>query len=178
MAGMLRGWLTDLHTRAHELAPTTARTLASVTTDLVTATLARHLDAEDGATAEAHRRTLWLRVHVFIDQHLGDPGLTPEAIAAAHGISTRHLHRLFAEHDRTVAAWIRHRRLERCRHDLADPALRDRSVQAIATRWGFAAPAHFSRVFRAAYGVSPREHRDTARTGAAQDRPDPAGPGG
>ncbi|GAB2620473.1 helix-turn-helix domain-containing protein [Streptomyces capparidis] len=170
MARMLRGWLTDLHSRAHELAPTAAPTLASVTADLVTTTLARRLDAEDGVSAEAARRTLWLRVHTFVDQHLGDPGLTPEAIATAHGISTRHLHRLFAEHDRTVAAWIHHRRLERCRHDLADPQLAARPIHAIAAHWGFTAPAHFSRAFRAAYGVSPREHRNAAQAGDAGDR--------
>ncbi|GAB2620489.1 hypothetical protein GCM10027168_60690 [Streptomyces capparidis] len=115
-------------------------------------------------TDQARRRALWLRVHAFIDQHLGDPALGPEAIAAAHGISTRHLHRLFAEHDRTVAAWIRHRRLECCRDDLADPQLAARPIQSIAAQWGFTGPAQFSRAFRAAYGVSPREHRHAART--------------
>ncbi|MFJ9520782.1 AraC family transcriptional regulator [Kitasatospora sp. NPDC101801] len=38
----------------------------------------------------------------------------------------------------------------------------------VARRWGFVNPAHFSRVFRAAYGVSPREWR-ALRTAEAVD---------
>ncbi|GGQ13574.1 hypothetical protein GCM10010187_32420 [Actinomadura coerulea] len=41
---------------------------------------------------------------------------------------------LFQEQGLTVAAWIRERRLERCRHDLADPRLLARPVQGVATR--------------------------------------------
>ena len=52
-----------------------------------------------------------------------------------------------------MASYIRDLRLARCRRDLADPALRNQPVQAIAARWGFSDKAHFSRVFRAAHGV-------------------------
>jgi AraC-like DNA-binding protein len=45
--------------------------------------------------------------------------------------------------------------------DLLDPALAARPVSAIAARWGLVDPAHFSRLFRAAYGVSPVEYRRT-----------------
>ena len=37
---------------------------------------------------------------------------------------------------------------ERCRRDLVNPALADRPVAAIASRWGFVDAAHFSRVFQ------------------------------
>ncbi|MEU5391505.1 helix-turn-helix domain-containing protein [Streptomyces tibetensis] len=30
-------------------------------------------------------------------------------------------------------------------------------VAAVARRWGFTSPSHFSRAFRAAYGTTPRE---------------------
>ena len=33
------------------------------------------------------------------------------------------------------------------------------SMAAIGARWGLLDPASFSRAFRAAYGVSPREYR-------------------
>jgi AraC-like DNA-binding protein len=58
-----------------------------------------------------------------------------------------------------VAGWIRRRRLERCRRDLLDPALRAQPVGVIAARWGLTEPAHFSRLFRAAYGVPPVAYR-------------------
>jgi AraC-like DNA-binding protein len=103
-----------------------------------------------------------LRVHAFIEARLGDPELTPGAIAAAHHISFRYPHRLFEPQETTVAGWIRRRRLERCRRDLLDPALRWQPVAPIGARWGLANPAHFGRAFRAAYGVPPAEYRALA----------------
>jgi AraC-like DNA-binding protein len=76
----------------------------------------------------------------------------------------RYLHRLFEAQDTTVAAWIRRRRLERCRRDLADPAFRGVPVSAVAARWGLPDPAHFSRLFRRTYGLPPAEYRGSCRT--------------
>jgi AraC-like DNA-binding protein len=73
-------------------------------------------------------------------------------------ISTRGLHRLFEDQGMTVAAWIRAQRLEGCRCDLANPALRLMPIYEIAVRWGFSHPAAFSRAFRT-YGLSPRDYR-------------------
>ncbi|WP_416442839.1 helix-turn-helix domain-containing protein [Leucobacter sp. HNU] len=58
-----------------------------------------------------------------------------------------------------MSAYIRSQRLEHCRRDLTNPALTDRPVSAIAARWGFIDAAHFSRVFRAHFGSTPREVR-------------------
>jgi AraC-like DNA-binding protein len=98
-------------------------------------------------------------MHAFIEHRLGDPELSPGTVAAAHHISLRYLHKLFEGEQTTVADWIRRRRLERSRRDLLDPALRDRPVSATAVRWGLTDPAHFSRLFRAAYGMPPGEYR-------------------
>jgi AraC-like DNA-binding protein len=108
-----------------------------------------------------HRQALRARIDAFIESHLGDPALTPAAVAAAHHISLRYLHKLFEPHG--VAGWIRQRRLERCRDDLLDLAQADRPVAGIAARWGFSSAAHFSRVFREAYGLPPAEFRRTRR---------------
>ncbi|MDT0345320.1 helix-turn-helix domain-containing protein [Streptomyces litchfieldiae] len=48
------------------------------------------------------------------------------------------------------------------REHLADPAPRTRAVQAIATRWGLTDAAHFSRLFRATFGMPPRHYRHQA----------------
>ena len=74
-------------------------------------------------------------------------------------MSLRYLHKLFEAQPTGVAAWSRRRRLERCRHDLLYPALREHSVTTIAARWGLTNPAHFSRCFRDAYGVAPAAFR-------------------
>jgi AraC-like DNA-binding protein len=101
------------------------------------------------------------RVEYFIETHLSDPGLCPAVVAAAAGISVRHLHRLFAVKGCTVAEWIRERRLERCRTDLSNPGLRERRITDIAFAWGFNDSAHFSHCFKQEFGLSPREFRST-----------------
>ncbi|NRQ37677.1 helix-turn-helix domain-containing protein [Nonomuraea sp. NN258] len=129
--------------------------LGAVLLELLSALLANELDDRE----PAHRPALLTQAKAFIHQHLGDAGLSPGMVAAAHHISTRHLHRLFNDTGMTVAGWIRRRRLEQCHRDLVDPRRRAYPIQVIAARWGFTNPAHFSRVFRAAYGMSPSEHR-------------------
>jgi AraC-like DNA-binding protein len=136
-----------------------AARLGTAVVDLLTVALAAQLDRGSAVPPETHGRALLMRVHAFIEARLGDPDLTPATIAAAHHISLRYLHKLFQERQTTVGGWVRSRRLERCRHDLLDPALRDRPVSAIAARWGLTNPAHFSRAFRAVYGLPPSEYR-------------------
>jgi AraC-like DNA-binding protein len=98
-------------------------------------------------------------VRAFIEARLPAPDLSPATVAAAHHISVRYLHRLFDDETHSVAGWIRQRRLERCRANLLDPSLAGRSVAGIAARWGFTNAAHFSRLFRDAYGLPPGEYR-------------------
>ncbi|GAA2637700.1 helix-turn-helix domain-containing protein [Actinomadura fulvescens] len=152
-------WLTDLVHRAEELSEQDAPVLADITADLLGAALTQHLDRPAPQTAESRRRVLRLQIEHFVRQRLGDPGLSPASIADAHHISVRHLHELFAQQEMTVAAWIRHLRLEQCRGDLADPRFRSRPITAIAARWSFTDAAHFNRAFRAAYGMPPGHYR-------------------
>ncbi|GAA2389116.1 helix-turn-helix domain-containing protein [Dactylosporangium salmoneum] len=156
----LSRWLIDMTNRAREFTPDDAPTLSRVTVDLLAAVLAGAVEAEGMLDPRSRRRTLLLQINGFIEQHLGDPALSPRMVADAHHISLRHLQQLFAEEGVTPAGWIRRRRLERCHHDLTDPYLHAHAVRAIAARWGFTDPAHFTRAFRAAYGVTPREYRN------------------
>jgi AraC-like DNA-binding protein len=139
--------------------PASAARLCTVATDLVTAAVAEHVEQAALIPIESRERMLLLRIRAFVEQHLGETDLTPGLIAAAHHVSRRYLYRLFEAQDTTVAGWIRKRRLERCRQDLANPALLALPVSAVAARWGLPDPAHFSRLFRGAYGVPPAEYR-------------------
>jgi AraC-like DNA-binding protein len=114
-------------------------------------------------TSQTGRAALLLRIKSYIEASLGDPSLGREEVARAHFISTRQLSRLFEDEGLSACEWIRERRLDLCRRDLADPALADISVFTIATRWGFRNQAHFSRLFKAAYGSAPREYRRDLR---------------
>ncbi|MEU5960766.1 helix-turn-helix domain-containing protein [Micromonospora parva] len=139
-----------------------ASRLGAVGLDLATTMLGRHLVAEDAVPTEVRRRALLTQVQSYIHRHLGEVTLDPQVVADAHHISVRSLHRLFEGEDATVASYIRDLRLGRCQRDLTDPALRNQPVQTIAARWGFPHKAHFSRAFKAAYGMTPQEHRDNA----------------
>ncbi len=134
-----------------------AQSAVSLVENLCTAQLRERSGLDASARDELARR-----MREYIDEHLGDPDLTPDRIAAAHHVSRRYLYKLFAADGVSVSRWIRERRLERCRRDLANPVLGDLSVSAIALRHGFTDPAHFSRLFRAAYGVTPSQYRRDA----------------
>jgi AraC-like DNA-binding protein len=110
---------------------------------------------------ETRQRALLRRTYELIEERLSDPELSPGRLAAALYISVRSLHNLFESEQTTVADWIRQRRLERCAHDLLDPALAGKPIGTIGARWGITNQAHFSRLFRARYGASPSAFRAT-----------------
>jgi AraC-like DNA-binding protein len=123
-----------------------------------------------GGIEEAARGGLLHRIKCYIESHLHEADLGPENIAAAHFVSTRYLHKLFESEEMTVSRWIRHRRLERCRQELEDPASADRSIASIAARWGFRNRDVFTRLLRTAYGVTPLELRARNRPHACSGR--------
>jgi AraC-like DNA-binding protein len=100
------------------------------------------------------RAALLAQVRRYIEDNLDDPGLCTSSIASAHCISVRTLHLLFADTGTTVSRSIRQRRLDVCYRELsrARPGM---TVTDVAFRWGFNDTAHFSRLFKQAYGVTP-----------------------
>lgn len=104
--------------------------------------------------------TLSLRITQYIREHLADPDLSAARIAAAHDISARHLYAVLSRSGISLGDWIRTRRLAECRRELAGPNGRLRTIAAIGRRWGFVDATHFSKVFKQAYGISPRTWRD------------------
>jgi AraC-like DNA-binding protein len=128
------------------------------TIELVRAVIATHLKAREIA-AEPLAATLQLRVLEYVRTHLNDPDLSAEQIATAHYISVRYLYKLLAVNGVSLAEWIRTRRLEACRQELATSSP-GTIIAAIARRHGFSNMSSFGRAFRAEYGLSPGEWRD------------------
>ncbi|WP_043486371.1 MULTISPECIES: helix-turn-helix domain-containing protein [Streptomyces] len=157
MGALLAQFVTGLVTDTTPYGPSDSARLGAIALDLATALLAQQRGAQ--GPPETFHHALAMRVRGYIHQHLADPELSPEQIAAAQHISVRSLHRLFRHQKTTVSAYIRHQRLEQARRELADPALCMRPIHAIAARWGFRRAADFTRAFRAAYGMPPKDFR-------------------
>lgn len=145
------------------------RRVAQNLVDLFTTSFLAHLGAAGEGGGDA--TPLFQRLTGYISEHLGDAQLDPAGIAAANYISTRYLQAIFQEHGTTVSSWVRERRLAGARREIGDPLLRERPIGEVAERWGFLDQAYFSRVFRQAFGESPKQWRARATRGeAAKDR--------
>jgi AraC-like DNA-binding protein len=136
---------------------------------LVAGTLSSSSVPADEAGADAVR----LQVLAYIRAHLDDLELSHNQVAAVHHIAPRTLSRLFEDEPSSVTAYIRTCRLHAVRRDLGDPLMGRRSIAAIAARWCFTDQAHFTRAYRAEFGVTPSASRRTFLGGPA-DPPPPA----
>lgn len=99
------------------------------------------------------------QAHAYISSRIDSPDLSPDQIAAALRVSRRTLYAWFARNGDSPSAFIQKTRLERCRLALTDPSHWDKTITHIAFDHGFSDMAHFSRLFKSAYGIGPREYR-------------------
>ena len=119
------------------------------------------------SSRSARRAAMCADVRRYIRAHLQDGSLGPESIASAHAMSVRALHALFEHSEESVCGLIRRERLARCRDDLE--LVNGGSVTEIAFRWGFRDAAHFARVFKAHYELTPSDVRREALVRAGRD---------
>ncbi|WP_406831716.1 helix-turn-helix domain-containing protein [Pedococcus sp. KACC 23699] len=136
----------------------TSTTVSRPSIELVRALVTTHLDLSelDGGSMHA---TLRLRILEYARANLGDPNLSADQIATEHHISVRHLYNVLAEESIGLGAWIRQQRVVGARQDLGNPLSATLPIAAIARRWGFRDASSFGRLFREAYGMTPREYR-------------------
>jgi AraC-like DNA-binding protein len=92
----------------------------------------------------------------YVDRHFGDPTLDIATVAAAVGVSPRHLSREFQALGRTPMQYLVQTRIESARRLITDT---DSSMTEIASACGFGSPSHFSRAFHGAVGLAPRAYR-------------------
>lgn len=117
----------------------------------------------NGKARSAYHTAVRERVRQHIEANLHDPELCPAGISREMGMSLRQLNRLFEGDANTLTALIQTRRLQRCHMDLARPSQYPKSVSEIAFNWGFRNLSHFSRRFRAEFGVSPSAFAEMAK---------------
>lgn len=104
-------------------------------------------------------------IRSFVENNLENPDLSPFMVAEAIEISPRYVRKLMERHGETLSGLILRRRLEESAKRLSSPVHRRRTVTDIAFSLGFNSTAHFARVFKTKYGVTPSEYR------ASQGRP-------
>jgi AraC-like DNA-binding protein len=120
------------------------------------------------------------RLHAIkgdIIDNLGRADLSIELIAARHGMTSRHLRRLFASEKTTFSDFVLRQRLARAHRLITSSNRLNVAISAVAFECGFGDLSYFNRSFRRAYGVSPRAirdrgERDERKVGPTQLRPE------
>jgi AraC-like DNA-binding protein len=92
----------------------------------------------------------------WIDARLLDRALNPRAVADYLFVSPRSLHRAFAREDESVMEYVRGKRLDRARSELASTSL---TVSELAARWHFADGSHFIKAYKKRFGELPGSTR-------------------
>lgn len=98
------------------------------------------------------------KVMKTINEHLTDPALNVEMLAANVGMSRVHMHRKLKElTNQSARDFIRNIRLKQAATLLREKNL---SISEVAYATGFSNLSHFSNSFREFYGISPTEYKE------------------
>lgn len=116
--------------------------------------------ALSGSSESCARKGHMERAIQYIRVNAGDSELTPVTLAHACGISLSYLHGIFRRADMPVEETIFKARLELARRLLIDPRRRGFPISSVCYEAGFSDPGHFTRKFKATFGVTPRELRE------------------
>ena len=107
------------------------------------------------------RRPRWLQ---SVEDAIEAAGAEPPSVtdlAAIAGVHASHLLRTFRRyHGTTVATYVRRRRIERARSEVAKG---ERPLSMIALDAGFSDQSHFTRVFRQTFGETPARYARSMR---------------
>ncbi len=149
-------YLRDLGAHGIYLPDSQRQALEQPTLDILRALLAT------AAGGPAHSRTplhvtLPIRMEEYLRTHLRDRDLNIARLATAHGVSERYAYLVLAQRGISLGDWLRSERLSGAAKELLDAP--GTTIADIAAMWAFPDHANFTRAFRRAFGVSPREYR-------------------
>lgn len=149
-------YLRDLGAHGIYLPPADRLALEKPTLDLLRALLSTN-SAPTARARDPLHATLGIRMQDYLRVHLREPDLNIGRVATAHGISERYAYLVLAQQGISLGDWLRSERLRgAARELLASP---DATIATVSAMWAFPDHANFTRAFRRAVGMSPREYR-------------------
>ena len=98
-------------------------------------------------------------IQACIQKYLTSADLTCDRVAAYCGISPRYLCYVLKANNTSFSELLWSQRLPKAREWLVADSFERYPIHKIATMAGFKSAAHFSRMFKSAYQVSPKEYR-------------------
>ncbi len=107
----------------------------------------------------AQSRRLFREIIDFVDHNVSRPDLSPPLVADRFGISSRYLHKLFADSSVTFSAYVLAKRLDFVAVELRSPTGRYVPIANLAYDWGFGDISTFNKAFRKRFGCPPRTYR-------------------
>jgi AraC-like DNA-binding protein len=153
LSRLLRGLMEEIVAIGARLPVVDGRAAAGAIFQLV----AGCLEPLSRRAVEAGRNTVSVvTMKSFIEQHLLDPNLAPSALLDTFGITRSTLYRLF-EPLGGVSAYIAQRKLHHAFRLLSDTRYPRGRISKLATELGYSHPSVFTRAFKEAFGLSPKD---------------------
>jgi AraC family transcriptional activator of tynA and feaB len=133
--------------------------------DILTASFETELQGDNDLVDR--QAAILKRAKDYIRAHMDDSDLDVEMIASAVHVSSRTLSRAFASEGISVIRWLWRERLSASHTVLSEG--RASQVADVALGCGFVSGSHFSRMFKATYGVLPHTLLRVSNTTGASD---------
>ena len=146
--------------RKHQLTSTQLRQLFTAHVhDLIALAVGATREAAEAARDRGLRAARLGAIKSHIADQLDNEGLSVTDVAERRGVTARYVQMLFESEGTTFTQYVLARRLARAYRMLAEPALRNRTISAIAFEVGFGNLSYFNRVFRRHFGMTPTDAR-------------------
>jgi len=140
-------------------ASTEGLTAQQAVLQLITGVLSASPDRDEVAPGRSRSESWYAQAVNFIASNHSDPELSTADVAAAAGVSSRHLQRVLAGVGTSVAAELRRSRTRWAVAMLTQAGSERRSIDEIAVLAGFGSAARMRRAFLVEYGVTPARYR-------------------
>ena len=123
--------------------------------DIVLLALSCNADLMSGE--KSIRAATLARIKGIVRSRVADPDCSPGGIAKQCKLSLSYVHNLFRDEGQTIGEFIKSERLQRAHHLLKSPFGPRMTVTDVALECGFSNSSHFSRAFKQAFGLPPRD---------------------